>query len=93
MRNWAICLEYKTGPKTITLTAIALPHDTHPFHNVCRKDVQCGESSTAGFYVNFGGDPFTDDAPHDSFMRSVFFHMDPPYGKFYTAMALCAVCT
>ena len=45
------------------------------------------------FYSNFDGDPFKDDAPHDSFMRSVFFSMDPPYGKFYTAMALHAVCT
>ena len=24
------------------------------------------------FYSNFDGDPFKDDAPHDSFMRSVF---------------------
>ena len=45
------------------------------------------------FYTNFGGDPFTDDAPHDSFMRSVFFRMEPPYSKFYAAMALHAVCT
>jgi hypothetical protein len=28
------------------------------------------------FYTNFGEDPFTDDAPHDSFMRSVFFRME-----------------
>ena len=45
------------------------------------------------FYAKFGGDPFTDDAPHDSFMRSVFFRMDPPYGKFYAAVALHAVST
>ena len=24
------------------------------------------------FYANFAGDPFTDDTPHDDFMRSVF---------------------
>ena len=45
------------------------------------------------FYANFGGDPFTGDAPHDSFMQSVFFRMERPYGKFYTAMALDSVST
>jgi hypothetical protein len=45
------------------------------------------------FYANFGGDPFTDDAPHDSFMRSVLFRRERPYGKFYAAMVLHAVCT
>jgi len=30
------------------------------------------------FYANFGGDPFTDDAPHDGFMRSVFSRMKQP---------------
>ena len=30
------------------------------------------------FYAKFGGDPFTSDAPHDSFMRSVFFRMERP---------------
>ena len=45
------------------------------------------------FYTNFGGDPFIDDAPHDSFMRSVFFRMERRYGKFYTAMALDSVST
>ena len=43
------------------------------------------------FYVNFGGDPFTGDAPHERSMWSVFFHMGWPYGKFYAATALCAV--
>jgi len=28
------------------------------------------------FYANFGGDPFTDYAPHDNFMRSVFTHLE-----------------
>ena len=55
--------------------------------------MQCGESPTAGFYANFGGDPFTDDAPHDDFMRSVFSRLERPYGKFYAAMALRAVST
>jgi len=45
------------------------------------------------FYANFGGDPFTGDAPHDSFMRSVFFRMERLYGKFYTAMTLDLVST
>ena len=45
------------------------------------------------FYANFGGDPFTSDASHDSFMRSVFFCMEQPYSKFYAAMALRGVCT
>ena len=45
------------------------------------------------FYANFGGDPFTDDAPHDDFMRSVFSHLERPYGKFYAAMAFRAVST
>ena len=42
------------------------------------------------FYANFGGDPFTDDAPHDSFMRSVFSCREQPYSKFYAAMTLRA---
>jgi len=45
------------------------------------------------FYANFGGDPFTDDAPHDGFMPSVFSCMERPYGKFYAAMAFRAVST
>jgi len=45
------------------------------------------------FYANFGGDPFTGDAPHASFMRSVFSRMKQPYGKFYAAMAFPAVST
>ena len=45
------------------------------------------------FYANFGGDPFTEDEPHDYFMRSVFPRMERPYGKFYAAMALSAVST
>ena len=45
------------------------------------------------FYANFWGDLFIDDTPHDSFMRSVFFRMEPPYGMFYAAMVLRAVCT
>jgi len=45
------------------------------------------------FYDNFGGDPLTDDAPHESLIRSVFFCMEQPYGRFYAAMALRAVCT
>ena len=45
------------------------------------------------FYDNFGGDPFTDDAPHNSLMRSVFIRMEQPYGRFYAAMALRVVCT
>jgi len=44
------------------------------------------------FYANFGGDPFTGDALHDSFMRSVLFRMKQLCGKFYTAMGLRAVC-
>jgi len=28
------------------------------------------------FYANFGGDPFTGDAPHGRSMRSVFFRME-----------------
>ena len=55
--------------------------------------MQCGESPTAGFYANFGGDPLTGDAPHERSMRSVFFRIERLYGKFYAAMALRAVCT
>jgi len=43
------------------------------------------------FYANFGVDPFTDDAPHDSFMLSVIFRLERPYGKFCAANALCFV--
>ena len=43
------------------------------------------------FYAFFGGDPLTNDAWHDSFMRSVLFRREQPYGKFYAAMALHAV--
>jgi len=45
------------------------------------------------FNANFGSDPFTDDAPHDNFMQSVFSRLEGPYGKFYAAMALRAVST
>ena len=45
------------------------------------------------FYANFGGDPFTGDALHDSFMRSVFFRIEWPYGKLYAPMALRSVST
>ena len=45
------------------------------------------------FYADFGGDLLTDDAPHDSFMRSVFSRMKQPYGKFYAPMAFPAVST
>ena len=45
------------------------------------------------FHAYIGGDPFTDDSPHDGFMRSVFSHMERSYGKFYAAMALCTVST
>ena len=45
------------------------------------------------FYANFGGDPFTSDAPHNSFMRSVFFRIERLYGKLYAAMALRSVST
>ena len=42
------------------------------------------------FYANFGGDPFTDDTPHDSFMWSVFFHVlhrnGSSYGLYMTAL-------
>jgi hypothetical protein len=31
--------------------ASVLPHDYHPFHSVCRKDMQCGESLTGGFFM------------------------------------------
>jgi hypothetical protein len=34
LRNWTICLEYKTGPKIHALKAIVLPHNTHPSHSV-----------------------------------------------------------
>jgi len=45
------------------------------------------------FYANFSGDPFTYDAPHDRFLRSVFSRMEQLYGKFYAATALHAVST
>ena len=75
-------IRYNTGKKTYTLTTSVLPHDNHPFYSVCRNGVQCGESPTAGFYANFGGDPFTDHPPHDRFMRSVFFRMSDRTASF-----------
>jgi len=83
----------KNWPKKHTLTASVLPHDTNPFHSVYRKDMQCSESHTGGFYAYFGGDPFTNDARHDSFMHSVLFRMGQPCDKFYAVMVLRAVCT
>ena len=40
----------KNWSKKHILSASVLPHDTHPFHSVGRKDVQCGESPTGGFW-------------------------------------------
>jgi len=34
------------------------------------------------FYANFGGDPFTDNPPHDRFMRSVFFRLNDHTASF-----------
>ena len=31
--------------------ACVLPHDSCHFHGVCRKDMQCGESLTGGFFM------------------------------------------
>jgi hypothetical protein len=71
LRNWALCLGYKTDEKIRNPPVSALLHDYHPFHNICRKDMQCGESTTEGFYANFSGDHISHDSPHDSFMRQV----------------------
>ena len=86
-------LKFVFYEKTHNPLESVFPHDNHPLYSVCRKYKQCGESPTGGFYDNFGGDTFTDDAPHDSLMRSVFFRMEQPYGRFYAAMALRAVYT
>jgi len=34
------------------------------------------------FYVNFGGDPFTEDPPHDCFKQSVFFRINDRTASF-----------
>jgi len=38
------------------------------------------------FYANFGGDPFTHDRPHDSFMRWVLHRNDALCGPYMTAL-------
>ena len=38
------------------------------------------------FYANFGGDPFTGDAPHDMIICQVLHHNGVPGGLYITAL-------
>jgi len=74
LRNWAICFEYKTGPKTHTPMAsvrIRYPMTLILFTVFAENTCSTVSPLTQDFYANFGGDPLTGDAPHDMFMRQV----------------------
>ena len=57
--------------KRMLLRQVSYRMTINLFLVLCRTYMQCGEYSAGGFYANFGGDPFTGDAPHDMFMREV----------------------
>ena len=91
MGSWVVYSSLAAQSQALSVhnpPASVLPHNTHHFHSVCRKDVQCSEFSTGGFlYTYFGGDPFTGDAPHDRFMRQVLHHNGASCGTVHNRTA------
>ena len=89
LRNWALCSEYKTGPKNIFLGQVSYRMTLILFTVFARKTCSAVSPLPEDFYAYFGGDPFTDDSPHDGFMRSVFSRGNDRTASFM----LHAVCT
>ena len=75
MRNWAICLEYKTGPKQLLIQQLPYCMTLFLFTVFAGKTWSAVSLLRQDYYANLSGDPFSGDTPHDSFMRSVFFHL------------------
>ena len=64
---------YKTDENIHNPPPSVLPHDTQPCLSVCRKYVQSVSPLPKDSCDKFGGDPFTDDGPHEPFMRQVLY--------------------
>ena len=87
---------YVWGTKQMKIFIIlhrVLLHDTRHFRSVCRKDMQCGESPTAGFLCQFCRRSFHRWHTAWRLHAVSVFRMEWPCGKFYAAMALRAVST
>ena len=87
LRNWAICLEYKTGPKIHALLALSFRMTLILFTVFAGKTCSAVSLLPQDFNANFSRDPFTGDAPHDMFMRQVLHRNGPSCGTVHNRTA------
>ena len=66
-------MRYNTGEKILNPPASVLPHEISLFTVCTGKRCSAVSPLPQDFNANFGGDPITDDRPHDTFMRQVAY--------------------